>query len=142
MFDRIIMFGIAMHNYHDLFMALPPAGFLDAGLSTGPTGLNSAAILDWSEQARLLPYFKQQNLSNLFNFDLTWDSPANLGCLEHRQPRGVQSNRIRARAGNSRAGAAGACAAALLAVRNSRHSANVRDLPQSTSSDTARFSRG
>lgn len=76
--NNLKQFGIAMHNYHDVFKALPPAGFLDAGLSSGPTGLNSADILDWSEQARLLPYFEQQNLSNLFNFNLTWDNPVNL----------------------------------------------------------------
>jgi prepilin-type N-terminal cleavage/methylation domain-containing protein/prepilin-type processing-associated H-X9-DG protein len=76
--NNLKQFGLAMHNYHDVFKALPPAGFLDAGLNPGPTGLFSADILDWSEQARLLPYFEQQNLSNLFNFNLTWDNPVNL----------------------------------------------------------------
>ncbi len=84
--NNLKQFGIAMHNYHDTFKALPPAGFLDAGLSSGPTGLNSADILDWSEQARLLPYFEQGNLSNMINFNLTWDKPVNIAAAMVKVP--------------------------------------------------------
>lgn len=84
--NNLKQLGVAMHHYHDVFRTLPPAGFLDAGLSSGPTGLNSADILDWSEQARLLPYFEQQNLSNMFNFNLTWDNPVNLAGAQVNVP--------------------------------------------------------
>jgi prepilin-type N-terminal cleavage/methylation domain-containing protein/prepilin-type processing-associated H-X9-DG protein len=71
--NNLKQFGIAMHNYHDVFKSLPPAGFMDAGL----TSVNTGFIVDWSEQARLLPYFEQGNLSNLLNFNLTWNAPVN-----------------------------------------------------------------
>jgi prepilin-type N-terminal cleavage/methylation domain-containing protein/prepilin-type processing-associated H-X9-DG protein len=48
--------GLAMHNYHDTYRALP--GFMSTNGSS------------FSPQARLLPYAEQTNLQNLINFSL------------------------------------------------------------------------
>jgi len=85
--NNLKQFGIAMHNYHDIFKAFPPAGFQDVNDPNNPTGtINSGFILDWSEQARLLPYLEQTALKDLLNFNLTWDNPVNLAAALYPVP--------------------------------------------------------
>jgi prepilin-type N-terminal cleavage/methylation domain-containing protein/prepilin-type processing-associated H-X9-DG protein len=57
--------GLAMHNYHDAYNALP-IGWVNAGNAPDHTGL----IL-------LLPYLEQQNLVNLYDFTLRQYDPHN-----------------------------------------------------------------
>jgi prepilin-type N-terminal cleavage/methylation domain-containing protein len=56
---------LALHNYHSAYGGFP-AGQLDvaAGISH-----------NWTVQ--LLPYFEQDNLYRLYNFNVNWDAPAN-----------------------------------------------------------------
>jgi prepilin-type N-terminal cleavage/methylation domain-containing protein/prepilin-type processing-associated H-X9-DG protein len=77
--NNLKQLGIAMHNYHDIFKAFPPAGFPDLNDPNNPTNtINSGFIVDFSEHARLLPYFEQTALKNLIDFNQTWDAPVNL----------------------------------------------------------------
>ncbi|MBI3837233.1 MAG: DUF1559 domain-containing protein [Planctomycetia bacterium] len=63
-FNNLKQFGIALHNYHDAHQTLPPAG-------------STEKLRDFdmyaSGHAMLLPYFEEQNLSNLYNFDTAWE---------------------------------------------------------------------
>ena len=60
--NNLKQIGLAMHNYHDTFSVLPPAGCF----ATGVTGVS------WSVQARLLPYLEAANLQNLINWGLPY----------------------------------------------------------------------
>jgi prepilin-type N-terminal cleavage/methylation domain-containing protein/prepilin-type processing-associated H-X9-DG protein len=53
--NNLKQFGIAMHNYHDVFGALP--------FGHGPFGWN-----DWNAPSLLLPYLEQTQIYNAINF--------------------------------------------------------------------------
>jgi len=69
--NNLKQMGIALHNYHDVFGAFPPCGFRNPN---APPGLSQ---LDFSVQARILPYIEQLSLKQLINFNLPWNAPAN-----------------------------------------------------------------
>ena len=64
--NNLKQIGLALHNYHDVYGAFPPAVVTDA--SGKP--LYSGRVL-------LLPYLEQNNLYQAFNKDEPWDSPNN-----------------------------------------------------------------
>ncbi len=58
--------GLAMHNFHDTFGALPAAYNMDA---------DGKPLLSW--RVHLLPFLQQQILYEQFRLDEPWDSPHN-----------------------------------------------------------------
>ncbi len=64
-FNNLRQFGIALMNYHDTLATLPPAGSTE----TGATDYDLYA----SGHAMMLPYFEEQNLSNIYNFNIAWE---------------------------------------------------------------------
>lgn len=64
--DNLRQIGLGVHNYHDVFLALPLAGSEDPKI-----GLN----MSW--RVRLLPFLEQMSLHDLVNYNEPWDSPAN-----------------------------------------------------------------
>ena len=71
--------GLAMHNYHDVFMALPYAGSEDPKQGLG---------LSW--RVRILPYMEEGRMYDQFNFKEPWDSPTN-NSFVNQMPRSYQS---------------------------------------------------
>jgi len=65
--NNLKQLGLALHNHHDATNRLPGGiivnGAIDDGWGTGFT--------------ELLPYLEQQNLRNIYRFDLSWFDPAN-----------------------------------------------------------------
>ncbi|MDB5309081.1 MAG: xcpT 9 [Gemmataceae bacterium] len=65
--NNLKQLGLALHTYHDAAGRFPAgvvvAGDIHDGWATGFT--------------YLLPYLEQQNLQNLYRFDVTWYDPAN-----------------------------------------------------------------
>jgi type II secretory pathway pseudopilin PulG len=65
--NNLRQLGIAIHNYHDVHNAFPPAVVKDA---------NGKPL--YSGRVLLLPYLEQQSLYNAWALDEAWDSPRNL----------------------------------------------------------------
>src|SRR4051794_37920944 len=63
--------GIAMHNYHAAFNALPGAAILDK---------NGKPLLSW--RVAILPYIEEDNLYKEFRLDEAWDSKHNKKLIE------------------------------------------------------------
>jgi len=63
-------FGLAFHNYHDVWLKFPGAG----SSADGKKGLS------W--RVHLLPYLDQANLYNQFKMDEPWDSPHNKALID------------------------------------------------------------
>ena len=61
--NNLKQISLALHNYHDVHNALPPAICLT---------LNGAEYGAWGPQARLLPFIEQANLQNLIDFNRTY----------------------------------------------------------------------
>jgi prepilin-type N-terminal cleavage/methylation domain-containing protein/prepilin-type processing-associated H-X9-DG protein len=66
--NNLKQIGIALHNYHDTYKALPP----------GRTTV--APMHSWT--AHLLPYIEQQNVQRAYNFNLDWNNPANYTAIQ------------------------------------------------------------
>ena len=64
--------GLALHNYHDQFNALPP-GWI--GITNG--GPDIYGMNGWGWGARILPQIDQSNLYNQLNFNAKMESAAN-----------------------------------------------------------------
>lgn len=64
--NNLKQIGLAMHNYHDVFKALPAAHNVDA------TG---RPLLSW--RVHILPFIEQQPLYEQFRLDEPWDSEHN-----------------------------------------------------------------
>jgi len=65
--QRLKLIGLAMHNFHDTFNALPQ----HSGMSNGPNG-----NLSW--RVFLLPYLGYESLYQQFDLGASWDAPQNL----------------------------------------------------------------
>ena len=67
--------GLAVHNYHDTFKVLPPAGIVQLRTGSAITSSNGefdeASGPQFSWIVLLLPFFEQQNLHDAFNFNGT-----------------------------------------------------------------------
>ena len=61
--NNLKQIGLALHNYHDVHMTLPPGGMF---CSPGPGG--SSIPSHWSVHAMLLPHLEQRQLYNSINF--------------------------------------------------------------------------
>jgi prepilin-type N-terminal cleavage/methylation domain-containing protein/prepilin-type processing-associated H-X9-DG protein len=65
--NNLKQFGLAMHNYHDVNLALPLGRTLQAG-----------TYRPFSQQARILGFMEQNNAFNALNFSLSSYDPANV----------------------------------------------------------------
>ena len=63
--------GLAMHNHHDAFRALPDAAIRDE---------DGKPLLSW--RVKILPFIEEQGLYEQFHLDEPWDSPHNIKLLE------------------------------------------------------------
>ncbi len=61
--NNLKQIGLALHNYHDVYNALPPSMCLT---------LEGSEFGEWGPQARLLPFIEQANLQNLIDFSRTY----------------------------------------------------------------------
>jgi len=67
--NNLKQIGLAMHNYHDVFLMFP----------IGAIANNSADVFSGPLTA-ILPYIEGANLENLYNYSLQWtDQPLNVG---------------------------------------------------------------
>ena len=73
--NNLKMLGIAIHNYHDTYMELPPAIVKDA--SGKP--LYSGIVL-------LLPYLEQDGIFQQFDKSKAWDDPVNINLSRRMIP--------------------------------------------------------
>ena len=68
--NRLRMISLAIHNYHDAHVQLPPAATRDDG----------KPLLSW--RVALLPYIGEDELYNEFHLDEPWDSEHNKALIE------------------------------------------------------------
>ena len=68
--NNLKQIGLALHNYHTVYNAFPPAYIAD---ETGKP-MHSWRML-------ILPYLEQQNLYDLYDFSEPWDGPHNIALL-------------------------------------------------------------
>ncbi|MDX2038414.1 MAG: DUF1559 domain-containing protein [Isosphaeraceae bacterium] len=75
--NNLKQIGLAVHNYHSTYDAVPPSGSRSASSDAG-NGWGANPQL-YSMKARLLPYMEQQATYNSLNFSLTprWGNNAN-----------------------------------------------------------------
>jgi prepilin-type N-terminal cleavage/methylation domain-containing protein len=71
--------GLALHNYHDNFNALPSGGM-------GFTNSAAAPVNNMAFHVRLLPYVDQAPLYNQFNMSLHYDTAPNLALKSQSFP--------------------------------------------------------
>lgn len=77
--NNLKQIGLALHNYHDVNGAFPPAYVTDE---------NGKPLYSW--RVLILPYVEEDVLYRQFNLKEPWDSPTNLA-LSQRMPRVFQS---------------------------------------------------
>jgi prepilin-type N-terminal cleavage/methylation domain-containing protein/prepilin-type processing-associated H-X9-DG protein len=71
--NNLKQIGLAIHNYHDVMMGLPPYGFDFPTQPNPPYGTQGHSAL-----SLILPYIEQGNLSNISKYDRTVADPVNL----------------------------------------------------------------
>jgi prepilin-type processing-associated H-X9-DG protein len=70
--NNLKQIGLAMHNYHNAFGALPGAAIVDK---------QGKPLLSW--RVAILPFIEQQALYNKFKLDEPWDSPHNKELIQY-----------------------------------------------------------
>lgn len=65
--NNMKMIGLALHNYHDVYGAFPPAYTTDE---------NGRPMTSW--RVLILPYLEQNNLYQQYDLSQPWDSPQNM----------------------------------------------------------------
>jgi prepilin-type N-terminal cleavage/methylation domain-containing protein len=58
--------GLAMHNYHDVFLMFPLGGIATVRAGTLPPSISTSPFM------AILPHLEQQNLANLYNYEQPW----------------------------------------------------------------------
>jgi len=64
--NNLKQIGLALHNYHDVYDALPPAYTMDA---------NGNPLHSW--RTLILPYIEHVNVYNMIDLSKPWDDPVN-----------------------------------------------------------------
>lgn len=70
--NNLKQIGLALHNYHDLFGALPPGWVAVTNGQSDIYGMNG-----WGWASRILPQIDQAPLFNQLNFNVKMESPVN-----------------------------------------------------------------
>lgn len=83
--NNLKQIGLALHNYHDTHLALPPAYSTDS---------EGKPLLSW--RVAILPYVEHISLYEQFHLDEPWDSPHNRSLLDqmpdvYRSPNATES---------------------------------------------------
>ncbi len=73
--NRLKQLGLAMHNYHDVYVQFPPGGIYNA---------QGKAFHGW--QTSILPFMDQAPLYKKIDFNLPWDHPKNVANFQHELP--------------------------------------------------------
>ncbi|ADB15087.1 protein of unknown function DUF1559 [Pirellula staleyi DSM 6068] len=76
--NNLKQINLAIHNYHDTHLALPPsqATFTNTDGKSTSNGL----------QALILPFAEQGNVNNIYNYDMGFDHPVNQVAINTRIP--------------------------------------------------------
>src|SRR5262245_39218495 len=67
--NNLKQIGLALHNYHDTWGRFP----MGSVQVTTPSGAYRRPFL-----ASLMPFIEQQNLFNSYNYDISFEQPANI----------------------------------------------------------------
>ena len=78
--NNLKQMGLALMNYESTHKVFPPARIDLSGLTYGP------AIYQASWTTMCLPYIDQTPLYNIYNFNLSWNDPANLPATTAKLP--------------------------------------------------------
>lgn len=62
--------GLALHNYHDVFLMFPLGGIWELQAGTLPPAILASPFV------AILPHLEQGNLANLYNYEIPWGSQA------------------------------------------------------------------
>lgn len=71
--NNLKQIGLALHNYHDVYKAFPPAVI-------GPANVPRDRQFSWI--VAILPFIEQQSLYDALRLDLPWDHPHNAAVLQ------------------------------------------------------------
>jgi prepilin-type N-terminal cleavage/methylation domain-containing protein/prepilin-type processing-associated H-X9-DG protein len=82
--NNLKQFGLAAHNYESTFKRLPPSRLNLINFPAGVTAADTGE--EWSQHARLLPYFEQDAGYDKIDFDRNWNHANNKGALAIRPP--------------------------------------------------------
>ena len=92
--NNLRQFGLAAHNFHDTYNALPYGVLRNQGVAGNPPGFphpwqlegrvrpNPGDYPRYALMHQLLPYIEQQALYQQFHLDEPWDSPNNRPLVE------------------------------------------------------------
>ncbi|SFI67036.1 DUF1559 domain-containing protein [Planctomicrobium piriforme] len=89
--NNLKQFGLAMHNYHDVFNTFPQGNFATTQVTAGGAG---SPYFGFSAHAMLLPYMDQAPLYNQFNFNLTGTDNVTPGVSGGRTNRTLANTKI------------------------------------------------
>jgi prepilin-type N-terminal cleavage/methylation domain-containing protein/prepilin-type processing-associated H-X9-DG protein len=79
--NNLKQIGLACHNYHDTYNALPPG---KGTAYTNPPG--AAKYARWSVHARILPFMEQSGLYNSIDFTFPPETPGMAGVVNFMPP--------------------------------------------------------
>ncbi len=66
--NNLKQIGLALHNYHDVYLRFPPGHLADTDLGTGVLVPGSGNLAGWA--TLILPYMEQGNLYDSFDFSI------------------------------------------------------------------------
>jgi prepilin-type N-terminal cleavage/methylation domain-containing protein len=87
--NNLKQYGLALHNYHDVYKTLPPSGLWNVGVGAGRW---DTPIPSW--QARIMPFAEQQAVYDKINWDLANSSLA--GSVGYNSPVDASGKRVTA----------------------------------------------
>jgi prepilin-type N-terminal cleavage/methylation domain-containing protein/prepilin-type processing-associated H-X9-DG protein len=83
--NNLKQFGLAMHNYHDVYGRFPLPGLLNFGVGGYGSGIGSVMTTS-SWCLSILPYMDQGNVYNSYDFNFSCFEPKNLTAIQAKIP--------------------------------------------------------
>lgn len=96
--NNLKQLGLALHNYHDSLLSLPPGGIF----ASDGRGMHGWGIF-------LLPFAEASPLYFLVDFKQPWDAPYYAGCYAYRHPLFINPSIVESSARDRRAGQFAPC---------------------------------